>query len=277
MSPIVLSFTDSVTIVPTMQAKSTTALPWWGFLFIHPIMSPVLWSSSFFVSLLILMFSSTRMVLPSISHGFIFLLLVISAGLGQGVQTLIYPSIAPLYDGGWMPSLQRTLLGNGIFVFLGLSLYLCWWSLWPGIPALLTTIFYAWRCFPRQRNRNPFKSLTEWLNAKERIQVTGIHWVERFCVMGSIFAILLGSCAFLETMVPIKQPGYTVKVLGKAVHSGGRGGPTYTVSLSGWPAAQQKLTQRVAFSEYEALRPGQTYRMLTWRGLLGTERLKQFK
>lgn len=273
-----LSFMGSVTTVLSRPAKAMEDKPWWGFLFTHPIISPVLWSSSFFLSAVVLILSTPRMVLPSISHGLLFLLLLLAIALGQGVQSFLYPKVAPLYDGGWMPSLQRTFLSNGIFIFLAFSFYLCWWSLWLGVPALLITVVYTWRYLPFQRKRKGFfVDMQEWLNAKSRTQTPGIHGVERACVIGSIFAVLLGSTAFLETMVPIWQPGYTVKILGKQVQGGGRGGPTYTVKMAGWPAEQQRMTQRVSASEYEHLRTGQTYRMVTWRGLWGTERIKQFK
>lgn len=273
----------SVTLVPSkppkvMKDRFKKNPWWWEFLFTHAIISPFLWSSSFFLSAIVLMLTTSRMVLPSIPYVLVFLLLLCSVALGQSIQSVIYPKIAPLHDGGWMPSLQRTFLSNGIFIFLALSLYLCGWSLWLGIPALLMTVFYTLRYLPFKFKRKGFVAgIREWLNATSRIHSPGIHGVERVCVIGSIFAVLLSSAAFLETMVPFRQPGYTVKILGKKVEGGGRSGPSYIVLMAGWRTERQRLTQRVSPSEYERLRVGQTYRMVTWRGLWGTERIKSFK
>jgi hypothetical protein len=225
-----------------------------------------------------MLWSSFRLVLPSIPQGFIFLLLLLAIGLAYGVQARIYAVASAPYDGGWMPALQRTWLGLGTILSVVFALYLFWWNVWLGGTVFAATLFYALRYLPRdRRQQNPLTALSALLNAKARIEAPGIRWVERFCLVGCIFWMLLSTCAFLEKALPLWQPGYTVTILGKEVHYGSKGGPTYTVSMDGWRTPGQRITQRVLRSEYETLTPGQTYRMVTWRGVLGTERLKQFK
>lgn len=278
MSLIALNFMGNVIAVPTNSLNSTTVNSWWSIAFTHPVMAPVLWGSAFFVSGMILLWSSFRLILPSVPQGLVFLLLLFSILLAQGVRAFIYVRVAPLYDGGWMPSLQRTWLSLGVIIFVLFSVYLFWWSAWLAGAVFLGTLFYSWRYFPRQRRqRNPLTAFSDLVNAKQRIEAPGIRWVEHFCLVGFIFWFLLSAGAFIEKAIPLRQPGYTVKILGKEMNRGGKGSPTYTVIMAGWRTPHEKLSQKVFHSEYDALRPGQSYRMLTWRGILGTEYLKQFK
>lgn len=272
-----LNFMANVTPVPPIPSRTHAVKPWWWNIFAHPAISPVLWIGSFFVGSVILLWSSFGLILPSISHGFAFLLLLFAMGLAQVVQSRVYVKVAPLYNGGWMPSLQRTWLSLGTIVFVLFSLYLFLWNIWLGVVCFLATLFYSWRYLGQQKERNLLRAFSSLVNAKERTEAPGIRWVERLCVVACLFWFLLSACALVEKGVPFRQPGYAIKILGKEVHRGGRGGTRYELSLSGWPSPGQRLDQRVSRSVYEPLTPGQTYRMLTWRGLLGTEYVKQFK
>lgn len=279
---IALSFMGNVTPVQPSSPKSLREpgriiKPWWWNIFAHPVLSPVLWGFGFTVSSMILLWSSSGLILPSVPHGFVALLILLAMGLTQVLYRWVYERLAPAYDGGWMPSLQRTWLSLGTIVSVLLSLYLFLWSIWLGVAAFLATLFYSWRYLGQQKERNPLRSLSNLLNAKLRVEAPGIRWIERFCIAACIFWFLLSACALIEKGVPLRQPGYTVTILGKQIHRGGRGGTKYNVKLSGWPTLRQKLDQRVPRSVYDSLTPGQSYRLLTWRGLWGTEYVKRFK
>lgn len=245
-------------------------------LFDHPLIAPVFWGVSFVLGALVLLWASFALIIPSVSGFILPGLLGLSIALSYGVYRRWYP-YHDQHQQGWRPSLQRTWLGLGSLIAGLLSLLLASWNWGLGLSVFAILIGYCWRYFPRQRRQNPLTALAELLNSQTRIQAPGIHYVERVCLTLCIFWVLLGGTALLDRGILWSYQRYPVKILGKRLHQGGRGGPTYSTLLVGWPQSQARLNQRISLSQYEKLTPGKPYLLFTRRSLLGTERVRDFK
>ena len=90
-----LNFMDNaMPVLPSTSNAPTSPKPWWWNAFAHPILSPVLWGCGFMVSSLIILWSSFGLILPSISHGFVALLLLLTAGLSRRLQKRVYVKVS---------------------------------------------------------------------------------------------------------------------------------------------------------------------------------------
>jgi len=246
--------------------------------FASPALSPLVWMLSFVVSALLLFWSSLHLVTASVPHWLILGFMAGSLWLSRAIDKHVYTALAPLYEGGWMPSLQKTWLSLGLFALMGLAAYLLWWSLWLGVLFFGGIVFYAWRYLPRgDRKQGPLKAFSELVNSTERVKAPGIRRVEQVCLWACLFWILLSGVALLDVSLVITRPQYPVRLLGTEIHQGGKGGPTYSASVAGWRRPGHKISQKISRADYERLIPGKNYLMLTTRSLFGTERLKGFK
>ena len=274
MCLIVWNSMDNVTFVPRNKAPH----PLIHGLFNHPLISPVFWGVTFLISAMLLLWSILGLLVPSIPHGLILGAFIVAGGLTYQIERRIYPQMHRGTNKGWMPSLQRTWLSLGTIIAYLLCFYLFWWNRVVGVGAFIVILIYTWKYFPRRARRQyPWTALAELLRSQERIQAPGIQYIERMCLMLCLFWNMLGGLALIDKGILRDYRQYPVKILGKDVHSGGRGGPTYSTLLAGWPTPQGKLTQTITRAQYDRLTPGQNYLLLTRRSLFGTERLRAFK
>lgn len=262
---------------PLKSSPRLTDTLWVRLLFTQPALSPVVWGAGFLLCLPLILWASVGLIFASFPHWLMLVTLLITAWLTGQIETHIYRPLAPLYDGGWMPSLQKTWLTLGLFALLGLAGYLALVNLYLGIAAFVAVVLGAWRYLPREKERKGLlQSFSELANATERIQVPGIHQVERICLWACLLWTCVGGLALLDVGITTGRPVHAVRIVGKEIHTGGKGGPSYSVSLSGWRKQRGVIETRINRATYDQLVPAQDYVMHTRRGLFGTERLEEF-
>lgn len=262
----------------TFVPRSKATHPFVLLLFSHPLLSPLLWSAAFVIAGVILLWSTLGLILPSIPQGLILGVFGVAGVLCYRIEQGIYPTMEQGAHGGWMPSLQRTWLGIGTMIAYLSCFYVFWWNRVLGVGAFIAILIYTWKYFPRpSRRQYPWTAIAELLRSQERIEAPGIRYIERLCLMLCVFWTMWGGLALIDKGILRDYRQYPVKILGKEIHRGGRGGPTYSTLLAGWPTPKDKLTQTLTRAQYEQLTPGQDYLLLTRRSLFGTERLRAFK
>lgn len=250
---------------------------WVRLLFTQPALSPVVWGVGFGLSFALILWASLGLIFASFPHWLLFLLMLVMAWLTGQIETHIYRPLAPLYDGGWMPSLQKTWLTLGFFALLGLAGYLVLLNLVLGIGVFVIVIAGAWRYLPRDKKRKgALQAFADLANATQRIERPGIHQVERICLWACLVWVCVGGLSLFDAALTTGHPVHAVRVLGKDIHTGGKGGPTYSVRVSGWRKSRGILETRINRSTYDRLIPARDYAMHTRRGLFGTERLDAF-
>lgn len=251
---------------------------WLRIWFIYPALSPLIWGVSFILGGLILLWSSLHLIMESVPHGLIFVLMGVAFGLSRQIDKHIYPALAPLYEGGWMPSLQKTWLSLSFFALMGVAAYVFWWNWVLGLLFFVGIFAYSWRYLPRaDRKQNPLQAFSELVNSSQRIAAPGIRQVEQVCLWACLFWLLLSTFALIDVSLVVARPIYSVRLLGTEMHSGGRGGPSYSANLAGWRRPQRKINPSINRRQYEQLVPGKSYQLQTTRSLFGSERLLSFK
>lgn len=251
---------------------------WIKLWFSYPALSPVAWGCGCFLSMLLILWAGWGLVLESFPHVLFFLLMLAAVGLQAQIESLIYRPLAHFYDGGWMPSLQRTFLFWGLFALIGLSVYLFMLNMLLGGLAFVALIGYSMLYLPRsKRQHNPLQAFAELANATQRIQAPGIRQVERLCLWACLVLQLSGLLSLLDVLIVTARPVYRVHILSTEIHRGGKGGPSYSVTLTGWKNSAKLLKQSITLADYHKLVPDRDYLMSTRQGLWGTERLSGFK
>ncbi|MGV3525518.1 MAG: hypothetical protein ACO1RX_14905 [Candidatus Sericytochromatia bacterium] len=258
-------------------APSLTNKLWVRLLFTQPALSPVVWGVAFLLGFGLILWASVGLIFASFPHWLLVLLMLVTAWLTGQIETHLYRPLAPLYDGGWMPSLQKTWLTLGLFALLGLAGYGVLLNLVLGAVIFVTVIAGAWRYLPRDKKRKGLlEAFADLANATQRIERPGIRQVERLCLWACLLWMGVGGFALLDGMITTGHRVHAVRVLGKTMHTGGRGGPSYSVRLSGWRKGRGVMETRINRSTYDRLIPARDYELHTRRGLWGTERLDAF-
>ncbi len=246
--------------------------------FTYPALSPVAWTAAFILGGIFLFWGSLQLVFESVPHWLIWGLMLVAFGLSRQIEKQIYPVLAPLYGGGWMPSLQKTWMSLALFALLGLAGYLFWWNMILGILFFVAIVGYSWRYLPRaNRKHNPLQAFSELVNSDQRIESPGIRTVEKVCIWACLTWFLVGSCALLDLSLTLSHPSYSVRILGTEIHRGSKGAISYRADLAGWRRPRRKIKQQITYSQYQQLVPGRTYLMQTRRSLFGTERLESIQ
>lgn len=258
--------------------RALTDKVWVRLFFTYPALTPVAWWVSALLSAGLLFWASWRLIPASFPHWLMLGLMLLTAWLNTVVEGRIYRSLAPLYDGGWMPSLQKTLLTLGLFALLAVVAYVCWLQLYLGIGLFVALAFYAWRYLPHEKDRqSPLRAFSDLVNSTQRVEAPGIRQAEKLCLWACLLIGLCTGAGLLDMLITTGHPVHQVRLLGKEVRSGSKGSRSYNLSLSGWRRSSQVIELQVSQSEFNRLIPAADYEMQTRRGLFGSERLETFR
>ncbi|PKL80357.1 MAG: hypothetical protein CVV27_00495 [Candidatus Melainabacteria bacterium HGW-Melainabacteria-1] len=257
--------------MPDMPNLATLSAPLRLF-FCYAALSPLAWWAASLLSALLLVMASINLIFASFPHWLMIGLTGLSGWLTHRFYAGPYPNMAKLYDGGLMPSLQRTLVTLGIFALLATGGYFFLLSPLLGVLVLIGGMIYSWIFLPKDKKRpGLLESFQNLVNATERFEAPGIRHFERLSLCLCLLWFMLAGLAGIDMLVSSGRQTYSVRLLGKQVHSGSKGGRTYSVSLAGWHG--RVISHRISSAEYHRLIPARDYQLRTRRGLLMTERM----
>lgn len=248
---------------------STTLAPVFGQSYSHLVWHAVIWPGS-----LIIFLGCRHMIPASFPHAWVLISLLGALGLTYLVQTHIFPKVAPTYNGGWPPRLQRTWL-QASSVIMGFTLaYLVVLVSWVlAIPCFALFLFFVSRYVPDRRRKNRKANI---FDAHGRVNVSGIRTAEWISLTACIFWVLNTGLMMVDQVASFSHPHYDVRIIRTQRHQS-RGGASYTVQVSGWRGKKKQVEIPVSARQYQQLQTGQVYKLTTRRSLLGSERMVQIR
>jgi hypothetical protein len=254
------------------------ALPVWIRIpFGYEALSPVFWVGA----LLLYSLTSALCFINLIPASFPYALLFVSGLLGTGLTVLfyrtVYPSIERWGEGGYLGSIQRSLLFCGSIELMLLGMLFLSNRNYPlGILFLLSAIAISLYIFGFKKEKKGFIEAFSEFVSSQRLTLAGIFQLEKLSLALILSGFIFGCLFGIDTLLPIKMPTYHVKVLNKEKRSGGRGGPSYFAFIQGWRGS--KITElRVSYNLWENLQLGSPYTFKTNKGLFGGERMRFLK
>lgn len=250
------------------------------FLFGHAVISPVLWFGGSIAAFVLLLVMMQYLLLASFPGALLGTSAVLGAASCWLFYRFAYPSLAAEGQGGFLPAVQRSLLGLAqIFGFLAGVGLMALGYFWLGglmvMSLLLYSLFFA-RQLSFGKRQGLQESLQQLFSATERLKWPGVAYAERAAIWLFFSWGILCTLLFFE-QISVARPVYQVILTDKQVKRGGKGGPTYQIYLKGWRQSSVPINYRVSYSEFEQLQVGALYKLATRRGLWGSEYVLQLK